>query len=59
MMDEKVIALWEQLVELGVATDEEFGLAVALCGPSIQTLEQVLYIRTGYRSIDQMLGEDE
>lgn len=58
MMNDKELALWEQMVELDIATDEELGLATALCGTSIQTLESVLYIRTGYRSIEQML-EDE
>lgn len=54
-----VMRLWETIVDLGIATDEELGLAVALCGRSTQTLESVLYIRTGYRSIDQMLEEEE
>ena len=58
MLDEKVLAMWETLVEMGICTDEELGLAVALCGPTIQTLESVLYIRTGYRSLDQMTAEE-
>lgn len=58
MTDEKVLAMWETMVEMGIATDDEIGLAVGLCGPTIQTLESVLYIRTGYRSLDQMIEED-
>lgn len=51
--------IWDMLVDLGIATDEEIGLATALCGTSIYTLESILYIRTGYRSIEQMMEEDE
>lgn len=54
MMNDKELALWEQMVELGICTDEELGLATALCGTNIHTLESVLYIRTGYRSIEQL-----
>lgn len=57
MMDEKMEMLWDTMVELGIATDEEIGLATALCGVNIQTLESVLYIRTGYRSLEQMEEE--
>lgn len=59
MMTETMNNAWDTMVELGVATDEELGLAVALCGNTIETLNQVLYIRTGYRNIEQMLEEEE
>lgn len=59
MMNEKELTLWETMVDLGIATNEELGLATALCGTNIHTIESVLYIRTGYRSIDQLLEENE
>ena len=59
MTDERILEMWEQMVDLGIATDEEIGLAIALCGRTIQTLESVLYIRTGYRSLDQMMEEED
>ena len=59
MMNEKELRLWETMVEMGICTDEELGLATALCGTNIHTLENVLYIRTGYRSLKQMMEEDE
>ena len=58
MMSEKMNRMWDEMVELGIATDEELGLAVALCGVTEQTLTSVLYIRTGYRSLEQMNEED-
>ena len=59
MTDERILEMWEQMVDLGIATDKEIGLAIALCGRTIQTLESVLYIRTGYRSLDQMMEEED
>ena len=58
-MEKKMFELWDTMTELGIATDEEIGLATALCGRNIQTLESVLYIRTGYRSLSQFLEEIE
>ena len=59
MLSTEMEYMWDMMVELGVATDEELGLATALCGCSTETLESVLYIRTGYRTLEQMLEEDE
>lgn len=58
-MDEMMNNLWDTMVEYGICTDEELGLAVALCGTNIHTLEKVLYIRTGYRTLEQLEGELE
>lgn len=52
-----ILTMWEMMVDAGVCTDEELGLATALCGRSLQTMESVLYIRTGYRSLEQMFEE--
>jgi len=53
--NERMIVTWDIMVDLGIATDEELGLATALCGRTVQVLEDVLYIRTGYRSLKQFL----
>lgn len=57
MLTDRENYVWDTLVELEIATNEELGLAVALCGKSEQTLNNVLYIRTGYRDIEQMFDE--
>lgn len=59
MMNERETRIWETMEELGIATTEELGLAVALCGMTEQTLNQVLFIRTGYKTIEQMMEEEE
>ena len=58
MLNDRESYIWDTMVELGIATNEELGLAVALCGTTEQTLNRVLFIRTGYRSIEQMLDEE-
>lgn len=58
-MTDKELYIWEEMVELGVAADEEIGLACALCGTTEETLNRVLYIRTGYRSLEQMREEED
>lgn len=58
-MEQKMFELWDAMVELSIATDEEIGLATELIGRNIETLESVLFIRTGYRSLSQFLGEIE
>lgn len=50
---------WDIMVEYGFATNEELGLATALMGRHIGTLESVLYIRTGYRNLSQFFEEIE
>lgn len=57
--EEKMYELWDYLTETEICTDSEIGLAIALCGKNLQTLESVLYIRTGYRTLEQIREEEE
>lgn len=59
MMDRETEMYWDTMVELSIATNEELGLAVALCGRTKETMQRVLYIRTGYRTLEQMTEEEE
>lgn len=49
--------LWEFLVENDIATDDEVKLVTQTAGLEEQTLLHILYVRTGFRSIEQSLGE--
>lgn len=49
--------IWETIVEYGIATDEELGLVTNICGYNVDTLNDVIYARTGYRDIEQFLEE--
>jgi hypothetical protein len=44
---------WEFLVDNGVTNDDELRLITAINGYLEETLNDVLYCRTGYRSVDQ------
>ena len=59
MLTAKEEYIWDTLTELGIATSEEIGLVTALMGRSEETLNSILYVRTGYRNLEQMFEEDE
>lgn len=45
-MNEKAVALWEFMVSEEIATNEELELCTSLNGCTLETLENVLMIRT-------------
>lgn len=49
--------IWDYIVETGVATEEELRLVTDINGYSEETLNDVIYARTGYRDIEQLQGE--
>lgn len=56
-MDE-VNRLYEELIDRGLFTEDELQLVTDLNGYNIDTLNDCLYCRYGYRSYDQMVEED-
>jgi hypothetical protein len=58
-MTNKEESIYDTMVALGITTEEELNLARRLVsGTWEEVLARVLYIRTGYRSMDQMAEED-
>ena len=57
IMDKKVDEVWDLLIEYGVATQEELKLVTYINGYNIDTLNDVIYVRTGYRDIEQLQDE--
>jgi len=55
---DEVIYVWDKLIDMGLFTDAELELVTNINGYSIETLNDCIYVRYGYRSLDQMLGED-
>lgn len=46
---------YDQMVEMGIATTDELNLARNLmAGEWMEVLNAVLFVRTGYRTIEQM-----
>ena len=55
MTTEEMI-MYDQLVDMGIATTDELNLARNLMsGEWMEVLNAVLFVRTGYRSMEQML----
>ena len=51
--------IFEMLIDLEMFTVEELNLLTKINGFNFETLEDALYCRFGYRSIDQFLEELE
>lgn len=46
--------IWRRIIELGIATDDELQLVTSINGYSEESLNDVIYVRTGYRDLDQL-----
>lgn len=49
--------IWNYLIESGIATEEELDLVTDVAGYSVRTLEAVIYSRTGYNDLEQLMEE--
>ena len=52
--NDEVIYTWDRLVDAGYFTDEELELVTNINGYTIETLNDCIYARFGYRSLEQM-----
>lgn len=50
---------WDYLLENGMVSEETLKVVTTINGYSLETLEDVLYAVSGYRSFEQLTGEDE
>ena len=53
-MNEKI---WDLIVDLNIATDDEINLVTDINGYSEETLMDIIYARTGLRSLEQVFDE--
>jgi hypothetical protein len=51
--------LWDYLLDNEIASEETLHVVTDINGASIQTLNDVLYVQTGCRTVTQHSGEDE
>ena len=58
-MAQELINLWDYMVEQGIATDDELRLVTSIDGMNIDTMNSVIYDRTGYRNFEQLEEEDK
>lgn len=58
MKENEIEKIWDYLVESEIATEEELNLITCINGYSVETLNDVIYARTGYRSLDQLIDNE-
>ena len=61
-MDKDTEELYDYLMDYEIATEKEISLVCSINGTNLDSLESILYSRTGYRDLEQikeMEGEDE
>ena len=54
-MDNKLEIIWDYIVEMSIATEDELRLVTSINGTNEDSLNSVLYSRTGYRSLEQII----
>ena len=50
--------LYNLLIDCEIATEDEISLVECINGHSLDTLEDILYCRTGYRDLEQFKYEE-
>ena len=58
-MDKKTEELYDYLTELQIASDNEISLVCSINGTNLDSLESILYSRTGYRTLEQIQEMEE
>ncbi len=53
-MNDNISNTWDQIIERSIATEEELHLITDINGYNMESLNDVIYARTGYHYIDQM-----
>ena len=50
---------WDYLLENGYATEEELRLVTSINGHNLETLNDILFVRTGYHDVEQIEGMED
>ena len=53
-MNEEIKRMESYLIETGIATEEEVILVTNIKGYNVETMEDILDVRTGYKHFDQL-----
>jgi hypothetical protein len=54
-MNDRLTIIWDYIVEMSIATEDELRLVTSINGTNEDSLNSVLYSRTGYRSMEQII----
>ena len=52
--DNEFSEMYDYLVDCGIANDKEINLVCSINGSNLESLNSILYSRTGYRSLEQI-----
>lgn len=58
-MKTNIEIIWAFIIEYGIATEDEVQLVTAINGYTEESLNDIIYAREGYRSMNQYLGIDD
>lgn len=50
--------MFKYLIDLGVATEEEVSLTTSVAGWNPETMNSILYYKTGYNDLGQLLEQN-
>jgi len=53
-MSERCKEIYDYLVDFGIATEKEIRLVTSINGTTEDSLNAILFCRTGYRSVEQL-----
>jgi len=53
-MSERCEEIYDYLVDFGIATEKEISLVTSINGTNEDSLNAILYSRTGYRDVEQL-----
>ena len=54
-MNKTIEQIWDLLVDYNVATQDELKLVTSINGYTIDALNSIIYARTAYRNIEQLM----
>lgn len=58
MMTNEERDLYDDIINYGIATEQEMALVLMINGTSIDQLNNIIYAKTGYRNIEQFIKEE-
>jgi len=56
-MTQELREAWDYLVDYGIATEDELSLVTSINGMNTETINDVIYARTGYHDLEQLKEE--
>lgn len=57
LQNQKLDKIWDDIIEYGIATEDELQLITSISGYNETTLNDIIYVRTGYHDMDQYKEE--